>query len=653
MAGYNNNYGSNQSPEYNTKPYADSTNGAAGSRSPAAQQYRESERPKATTDPYAAFRETTASWYRQPTPAPVVRARPTGIRGYQDPALLASALRGRVSGPGGISTPPASPGTSVPPTYGGDGGTSMPPYNPGTSMPPVGPGGVAMPPMYGGDGGGVSMPPIGTGGQLPPFGGVAMPPIGPAVPPEAMPGIPGATPVPSMPSPRDANGNSFMAYSTQIPDPLGDNGNGPDTQSTVGDPPGLNPPPLPNGGGGGGTGGTPPPPPLPGGGTPRGRVADHTGAPPNASGVPAWWAKEPGYEYLAGKEHLWGMYQRDATEMAKRGHPNVDFVDWLASMGLASPLAGRAGYDTFRNLAPGVPDNGGTPGAYGGAPPSPTAVDPKTYLDPNDPRLQPASGQGGTAPAGTTPSTPGGGSGSSTSTGGWSFADGGPTGAVTPAQLPTLPGSSDISSLFDPLFRQQQQELARTLRAEAGFNHNDSDHSGAYGDSFGRAEGNLINQQGAAKAQLITDQLNRNMQKYDIDTQSQLKVAQQALDKYGIDLNAYITKYGIDTNDKMQRFLGNLQSETSKAVAQMGRSSAAMQAGAARAAALLQAETQRYGIDKQADIDWGRLQADLYSGDANRQLGWAGLYTQLGLTPQQLADILRGFGPTPPVYVQP
>jgi hypothetical protein len=320
-----------------------------------------------------------------------------------------------------------------------------------------------------------------------------------------MPGIPGATPVPSLPTPPNENGDSLMAYSTQTTTPIGDNGSGPDTQRNVGDPPGLNPPPLSNGGGGG-TGTTFAPGPT---------IEDPVTTPdptPNPNGVPSWWGKEQGYEYLTGKEHLWGMYQRDAAEMAKRGHTNVDFVDWLASMGLVSPKAGRAGYDTFRNFAPGVPDNGGAPGNSAGAPPTPTAVDPRTYLDANDPRLQPQTAGGGSTSTSTTTAGNGGAGG-----------DTGYAGIL-----------SQLQQLMNPQFNFESDQLNRHMNAQAALTGDFA--SGGYGEVNGRAN-----------AQLAADQGNRVSGMLNTDWQNELD---RILKQYGIDIGSADSRYGADAGVK-------------------------------------------------------------------------------------------------------
>lgn len=98
------NYGQRDPMEY-SRPGADSFNGRAGSQAPAAVRNQYAQPPKAASDPYSMFRESTASWYQPPSlatkPARVGIPKPS-----MDPAVLAATLRGA---PGGGGAQPLAP----------------------------------------------------------------------------------------------------------------------------------------------------------------------------------------------------------------------------------------------------------------------------------------------------------------------------------------------------------------------------------------------------------------------------------------------------------------------------------------------------------------------------------------------------------------
>lgn len=83
MAGYDNNYGSNDSPEYQTKPYADSYNGRQGAMSPGAVSNQQSQQGKASNDPYQTFKQSATSWAPQ---ANAYQSRSWGAKPEGQPA---------------------------------------------------------------------------------------------------------------------------------------------------------------------------------------------------------------------------------------------------------------------------------------------------------------------------------------------------------------------------------------------------------------------------------------------------------------------------------------------------------------------------------------------------------------------------------------
>jgi hypothetical protein len=443
-----------------------------------------------------------------------------------------------------------------------------------------------------------------------------------------------------------------------------------------------------------------------------------------------------GYYFLKDDPNMLARYWQDQGRTGEKG---VDLPDWLAaqyptidwSRVPENARPGRMGYDTWRfSDANGTPrgfglQTGGAPmaGNFRGAPAaspwigggapntggSPYGTDraiqgqtdaawlaaqqaqqqpqapvssgatvpsPQTAQGGPDPLFNPLGlGNTGTGPTpypGTTPT----GNGSSTKV----------PPIRPPEQTPFGPGveggtESYVSRLLDPLHQQQQQELLRVLRQQGA--NEGTINSGGFGDIVGKAEGSLIAQQGAQKAQFISDSENRALQKYGIDQNKIIAEMQDATQRFGIQTNAdlerwlnsadsnTLQKYGIDKDDLLARYKADLEASGQKYAADRQVDAARLSAGATRSAAGAAAsaamrEAQlRYQLgheqleqggaqfNQQNLLDWANLQAGLYNNDANRQLGWSTLAAQLGLTPAQLAQILQGYQPPAPIYNAP
>lgn len=445
-------------------------------------------------------------------------------------------------------------------------------------------------------------------------------------------------------------------------------------------------------------------------------------------------AQTPGYEWLKGRGYLWDEYTHDMTfrqSQAKTPQElaawqNVDFLDWLNNQGAQgnmNPLAGRRGEDTFNaandpRYSRGGWDNSASQGEGIGFGVNPDTGQPFHSADEQNQwhwanytvdgrRKTPLPGQQATpaAPAptaapqaGPSPAAPPPPPYSDRPMPSMPFFPGqGPTGimttgsqsATTGGAPPGGPPTDSVSSLYDPLFRQQQEELARTLRGQAALDN--SINSGGFNESLGRQEANLIGQQGAQKAQAIQQQQQLLMQKYGIDQQTANNMmslqTQAGMQKYTADLGAEVQRlgittnadlarladstqrYGIGINDLLQRYQAELQLKGVQYSADKGVDAAALHAAASSAAATAGAAAQKYSTDvgrqnllsqlgeraweagNENNLGWGNLQAGLYNSDANRQLDWARLAQSQGLSPADIANILRGFAPTAPIPV--
>lgn len=249
------NYGQDYGMEY-SRPGADSFNGRQGSQTPGAVRNQNTQPQKPSSDPYAMFRESSASWYRPPTARPPMDARAlSGVLGGAsqpapspriDPANLTNILRGewspmeqarfgmygktfnRVDNP---TDPGGGGGGGTVVTDPGGGGTSTtpPPYQP--EIRPVKPGQTPVtavpPPAKPPEKPPTTLPPTVPREQKPPIPpGTSGPPIPPSTtnpgipPPPALPPVapnppaPNLTPPPNRPDPSQWN-DVFMP---NIPD---------------------------------------------------------------------------------------------------------------------------------------------------------------------------------------------------------------------------------------------------------------------------------------------------------------------------------------------------------------------------------------------------------------------------------------------------
>ena len=378
-----------------------------------------------------------------------------------------------------------------------------------------------------------------------------------------------------------------------------------------------------------------------------------------------WLQGNPAYGWLADPKYSW-LVPQYFDEMQSTGNTTADFTDWLHSrvqsiVGFDStqntnPGYQRSGYDTYlghqgnwqndpnfttdvgQTWTPSGGTGGGlltytvNPGGVLNPPPQQSGggFTPDLQKQIDDyiaQRLSQQTQPGGNPTGG--PNLPKPPDLSKPVTSPWSYPDwytgqGGPNGAIAgngsgpnggaPTPNPTPLGTqgsyiNEYSSMFRPLFDQQQTNLANQLDAQAAATGDIN--SGGYGANKAIAQSNLANEQSGKLADLAATSYenaqSRSLQKYGIDVQARLEQSGQELQKYGIDVNQVMQQYGIDTNDKLQRFLAELDSQTKIKVAQMGDSAASRSAAAQLAAAKVAAESANYRAGLDYNLGLGSL----------------------------------------------
>lgn len=663
MAGYTNNYAGYDSPEYQAKPNADSTNGTYGANTPAARQNQQDYASQARSgggapkDPYAAFSESSRNWWPASVPQPAQSQLATQPAPLAPPTALSSLLRGRprtsppwmppVANPVAEATQPkaAQPsGVAIPP--------AMPPQLPST-IPPVptmlGGGGLAntirtasigaAPPVGASVSVADSPPEVGQASITTPVAGVGS--VGGPLPvalsasgaPDALPVTPPATtPADAPPAASDPASDRTRAV---VPPP--------EIGAGVYHPPAGSLPPsvLP----------TAPSDPRTRPSAPPPIYSDQNPPPhpgPNATLTElgnyyrAFNYKNPAFGNIRDEDIL--AYQNRAS-----ANPSETFGDWYLAGGRApvdpNPLAGT-GMDggppgsIFPPATPPGTPPGGDPGYVA---PRTETNNYQTVADQNAAALAAAQPGGTTTPPGATPPP---------------VDPNTPPGTTTPGTTPGTPtGQADITDkvgkLYDPLFKQQQTELARTLRAQAALDG--SIDSGGFNESLGRAESNLSANQGAQKVALTEAAQNR-------EQAMTIAVMQDATQRFGIktndDLQRWLNdpnnntlqKYGIDKNFLLEQYKANIGLQGAQLQASASYNAAALQAATQAAIAAGNNATQLKLGTMSNDLGWGQLQGNLYNSDQDRYIAELKMLTDAGISSSTIAAILAAFGPSPPIY---
>lgn len=264
----------------------------------------------------------------------------------------------------------------------------------------------------------------------------------------------------------------------------------------------------------------------------------------------------------------------------------------------------------------------------------------------------------------------------------------------TPLPMPTSTGTSfgdiakTVSGMTDPLFKSKQADLARTLRAQGAATGDIN--AGGFNTSLARGEADLSAQQSSQEGQLVSSlynsaqdrQTQENVAQLQADTaiantkttagmQQFIATMQDQTQRLGIQTNAdlqtalqnntLLYQYSaLDKNDLLERYKAQLQLQGQQFSANAQMNAAALSAATQGAAIAAQAAASQRAAEiqltlgqGQQTIDWANLQAGVYNNDQNRQIEWATLASQLGLSPAQLAQILGQYGPSPPVLTTP
>ena len=330
-------------------------------------------------------------------------------------------------------------------------------------------------------------------------------------------------------------------------------------------------------------------------------------------------------------------------------------------------LAARQGGGPAGTGNPNSPQTPGTgPGPGSGAEPpipgrTPVAAPPPAGAPTPPGSTPPASNPIGT-PSAPFPGTPDPGAGTGTP---------GAPGSGGPRGTDILSGTQ---ALYGPMFRQQQDDLIRAIRAQQAITG--ESNSGGANESMGRALSNLSANQGAQLAGHVESAQQRAQQ-------MALAEMDDATKRYGIDTNASLERwlnsadsntlqrYGIDKNDLLQRYQQELSLKGAMYSADRGVDAAALHAAASQAAAAASSGAammeiaskekmfgQQLGFNQQQQqqqnaLDWGKLQAGLYQGDQQAYMTTLGMLMNSGLSPALVTQIVGAFGPNPPVFVKP
>ncbi len=347
-------------------------------------------------------------------------------------------------------------------------------------------------------------------------------------------------------------------------------------------------------------------------------------------------AKGWDYSYLLQQPQLISQFR--AWQQANNAQA-VDPVDWLKHNGYSSPGAGRSGDDTFLKWYQSA--HAGQPGTPSGPPTTPPVappVLPPAPVNPPPPNTAPP-------PVRQDPTN-------------WK-----------PTTYPGVPDDKTLATILggylNPAYQQGQNDLGAQLRGQAALTGDSN--SGGFGEVFGRSEGRLIADQNKDFADKLmaarTQEKDLAQQRYNTDVGAQTAHYQIDSNKFTQQLQDDTARYGIKTNSDMERYLADQKTSLAKYGIDVDAIMKQYQAD-------LQLKGQQYGIDKIFDIQvfqdatnryiadlnrqnqqdsnnlgWGQLGVQRYGIDTNAQIQWADLARQLGLSPQDLANILAGFTP--------
>jgi hypothetical protein len=305
----------------------------------------------------------------------------------------------------------------------------------------------------------------------------------------------------------------------------------------------------------------------------------------------ARYAATPGYEWI--KDKPWAI-QEYRDEMARTGS-KADFVDWAAARftDVASPLAGRAGFNSYTHNADGslVGWNANSP-TWGNNEFTSTKIN--------------------TAVQDTTPGGPTRGADGRLSTGGAPTGTSTTTATSSGSSTPGNANSPDMEKYMQALFGRQSSELQRRLDAK-GANAGVL-QSGGHLQASADAQANLQAQQGGQLGDYLFQ-----------DAQS---LREQELKKW----------------------LGNLQSQDSRYGADRGLDAAIQNATASQMGAMASANASKYNADLDYRLGTERLRYDDVFNQRGYDLGIFGINRDVYQTDQnnmrQYLQMLYGMSPS-------
>ena len=228
--------------------------------------------------------------------------------------------------------------------------------------------------------------------------------------------------------------------------------------------------------------------------------------------------------------------------------------------------------------------------------------------------------------------------------------------------------ASQLRSLLQPGFQNEQTQLQRILTANAG--HTGDINSGGFGETLGRQEGNLIGQQSGKVADLLNtnseNALNRAMDYYktnqatslgnrQIDSGQAIAAMQNDTVRLGIhtndDLQRYLNsqdnvlkKYGIDAQSVLGRYQAELGLQGTQISAGAQVNAAALNAATGQAIAAANRDAAIHASDNNYNLGLGQLAQNQYQ--FNNISPSEILKYYLSLSPEQQAAVAGQMGGT-------
>lgn len=263
----------------------------------------------------------------------------------------------------------------------------------------------------------------------------------------------------------------------------------------------------------------------------------------------------------------------------------------------------------------------------------------------------PAPVQFPTSPFGTGGTTSGGPSGGPANGTTTTPAPTATTSGLTAATSPSASNTdlaTQLRQLLNPEFQQEQSDLNRQLLATGAATGDIN--SGGFTATAGKQQARLAADQGQRLSDYLTQaseaQKNRQLQTYQIDSNTAIAQMNNETAVYGIrtndDLQRYLNsqnnalaKYGIDKNDVLQRYIAIQNAHGQAASAQSAFNAAALQAATQQAIAAMNNQTAQQNSQNQYNLGVLGINAENYRNDSNNLLGYLNLLNNSAPQPPQ------------------